>query len=228
MNLPEQISAILRPHTVALGNAGAAQATLIRAHLVDIYDAIGDMGRPDFNDKWQYQAFSFAGAAGPIDFPTPVIVPNNEAWLVQLIMMTQAGAASIVIATDGGQVRGAFNATGPSTLSLGGNLVWLPGEHILITASAACVGTVGIIRKQMPAAQRPRAVIGNDSNEMVSGRSNTHEVGRDNLDQKGIYTEPPGEVRAGEGLERGTAPAIPYTEARETTQTNLVLDPTAP
>lgn len=223
MDIEGMVNRIIHPHAAMLGGIIGAHGARIQNRLEDIHGAISNLGRPDFDDKWQYNQFSFTGAGGPVDFATPIVIPNDEVWLAQVLIVETA--TSIVIATDGGQLRGSFTTTGPNTLSLSGNIALLPGEHIVVSSTAAATGTLAVIRKQMSQAMQPRQAIGPQGNEMVSGRSNTHDPVRDNLSQKGIRGTEGREVRAGEGLERSTEPAIPYTEARETT---LVLDPTAP
>jgi hypothetical protein len=227
MNIEETANKILHPHAAMIGGIMGAHGANLSQKLDQLIMATVNSGRPEFTDKWQYNQFSFAGAGGPQEFATPVVIPQDEVWLVQVLIVE--AAASIIIATDGGQLRGSFTPVGANTLSLSGNIAWLPGEHILITSTAAVTGTVGVIRKQMPSIKNARQAIGPQGNEMVSGRSNTHDPARDNLDQRGIYTEPLPETRAGEGMERSTEPSIPFSDSRETTQAPLqVLDPTAP
>jgi hypothetical protein len=227
MDIEATINRILHPHAVMLGGIIGAHGAKITEKLTAMHTAIVDLGRPDFSDKWQYNQFSFAGAGGPVEFATPIIIPNDEVWLVQVLIVETA--TTVVIATDGGQLRGSFTTTGANTLSVSGNIALLPGEHILVSSTAATTGTLAVIRKQMPSAIQPRQAIGPQGNEMVSGRSNTHDPARDNLDQRGVRYGNGQETRAGEGLERSTEPTIPFTEARETTQSPaLVLDPTAP
>ena len=333
---------VLHPHAAMIGGIIGAHGSRIQQRLDDLYSEMSDMGRPDFNDKWQYNQFAFTAAANNQEFATPVVIPQDEVWLVQSLILGSAGgggaslangnstttpaagtplaslgtlpagtytinttayvfsgvaadetnvglyvggvlqysvpagvsgpgvayggpytivvppggavvqlraialsaagvyltnisatpqsaSASITVLTDGGQLRGAYTVQGSNTLNISGNVAWLPGEHIVISSTAAITGTVAIIRKQMDAAMHAKQALGPQGNEMVSGRSNTHNVARDNLEQKGIYTGVPREIRAGEGLERSTEPSIHYTEARETTQTldAYDLDPTA-
>ena|SRR5215472_14207951 len=207
-----QLAEAFKPHVGVLGGQIKNSQDRVISLLEGILEGqthLAQSGRPEWSDLWSYCDFSFSGAqATPAEFAVPVIVPRNEVWLVQNVIVN--AATLVTMQTDGGQLRGTFNVIG--TYGVGGDVAWLPGEHILITAAAAVTGTVGVIRRLGSFSTR-RGFTG-PSNEMVAGRSNTHSTHRDNLDQQGIYVDEVEEIRATEGLERSEAPvvAVPSVE----------------
>ncbi|MGA2655840.1 MAG: hypothetical protein ABSF18_07710 [Gammaproteobacteria bacterium] len=216
----DELSGALAPHTVALGGHVQGINDLLR----NIYEAIVASGpnRPGADTHWQYNNLSAAGAVVLGDFNIPVVVPKNEIWLLQAIIVDTA-SVNVQATTDGGQLRGAYatTAAGGGTQTIGGDIGWLPGEHIVVTTSAACVVTFAVLR-QIIAHKMPRVPIGQPSNEMVAGRSNTHDPARDNLDQKGIYAGTPRETRASEGTERNPEPVVLVPD-----NTYATVDPTS-
>lgn len=337
----DQISEALKPHTVALGSqigkSGDQVIRLLSALLAETRQntqAVEETGRANFRSKWDYYTIPSAVVTAA-DFSRVVVVPKNEIFAVQAIILN--GPGSVILATDGGQARGAMtvpasggggqtsgsageagtpaagtvitsqnlaagtytinaltaiegaagtnsdavnmglyigatlvatmfsgvqsengaptpngpftitvpaggatvaikaiattvnattyiaslNATlngnlGADTKTIGGDIAWLPGEHIMVTTTSAAGGAVAVIRERIFTS--PKMVIPSSSGESYTGRDNTHDPARDNLDQRGVYTEIPGEVRASEGIEYGSAsPSGTYDDTLDPT-----------
>jgi hypothetical protein len=211
VNFLENVAEALRPHTMALGKLADDHATKITNQLRNIDNGISDLGRGDMGDSWGRAVINLPGTNGVF---TPGLRPQmNQIWLIQSIVITAiptAAGEAITLVTDSGVViftTGRTITTGTGTFSplddtviIGGNIIILPGEHVIATGTTGTTGQIVIhyISKNLkvPALHASTG----QSHEEYTGK-NHHEPERDEIlsitDQ---YQDPPAPVRASNGL----------------------------
>lgn len=197
MGVFDELAKILAPHSHRLNENIATQGALLHGHLSGIQNALDDLGRPDFGDKWRRIPLRGELGAEEIELDT---VPMNEVWAVQAIAIYGVAAKTPAFAiTSAGQLVYAYTAEKTEYVNVGGNIVFLPGEKIAITPAAegAFVGSISIIRRPIPDIVK-RAQTGHSSE--VSAPVNTHDPQRDVLESRtGQYRELPREVENSAG-----------------------------
>lgn len=192
MGLFDELSKALAPHAHKLNDTLTLQGALLHTRLARIEDALLD--RPLTIDAW------FRMHIGPAQFTGEeprelAVVPMNEVWLFQAIVSDGVKVTSPAYVIEcGGNLISSVIAQGVGTEKLGGDVVGLPGEKIVLTARTT--GTVSacfhIVRRQLPAQKLPKAP--SASTEGVVG-SNTHDPARDLVTARvGTYQELPPEI----------------------------------
>jgi hypothetical protein len=191
-NIFDEVVSRLAPHADNLNRNIQIQGALVNSRLDSINKGVSDLGRPDIGSKWQRYDFATKGAE-TVEFSIPLIVPDNEIFLVQWLSLAKGEEGEIALENQQGNLllaTGAVTKEG-KTVSVGGNVVFLGNEHVVVRAEKAVKGTLTLIRRQAPNLAVPAQ--SGPSGQMLSP-TNTHDVARDVIESRtGQYVEPPGE-----------------------------------
>lgn len=186
----------LAPHVDKLNSNLALHGTLIHGRLRGIQDAVDDLNRPDFGDKWiRFAINKKVPSKEPIQIGT---VPMNEAWEFQAITLNgiQRTSPHFLLLANGIMV-GSYVKEGIGTETIGGDQVLSPGEELTIEnqeAEGIVQATLMFTRIQIPTVPRPTT--GESGIDGLMPR-NTHEPNRDIIPgrEPGTYIENPSELK---------------------------------
>jgi hypothetical protein len=193
MGVFDELAKILSPHAHRLNENIATQGNLIHGRLGGIQNALDDLGRPDFGDKWFRIPVRGKLKAEPLELNT---VPMNEIWAVQAIAVNGKAlkTPAFTILASGALVF-ALETEKNEYDNVSGNIIFMPGETITIVPAAEgeFSATISIIRRQVPDVAK-RAQTGHSGERLAP--SNTHDPARDVIESRtGEYAEPAPEVR---------------------------------
>lgn len=188
----DELSESLNPHVQKMHEMFNFHGFLLQERLARIENAIGTQGRPDIGDLWFKQVIKGKLALGETEFFT---VDLNEYNAVQYITINGLTAKSPAFTiTAGGAMVLAFAKEGVGQETIGGDIMFLPGERIsIVTAEAGTFEiTLGLTRIMID--KQGNVVQYGRSEELLATR-NTHDPNRDVImSRTGLWTEDPSEV----------------------------------
>src|ERR1700728_774763 len=193
--LVDQAAAQLAPHAQALNQTINGQGSLIQGRLASIEQALST-GRGDYDSQWyRLLAMGTAAAAGIVELGptgTQLVVPRNQIWLLQWI--TYEGQTGAVSVTHASNDTLAYIPTGSGNISIGGNVAFLPGEHVYSEVEKGNFNfSIQIIRQVLPAPAHATQL--GPKGEYVAGLP-THDPKRDEITAvPGPWTTTPPEIR---------------------------------
>jgi hypothetical protein len=194
-SLVDQATAQLAPHAEALNATINGQGARVEGRLASIEAALST-GRGDYVSEW-YRLLARGTAAsagivelGPIN--SQLVVPRNQIWLVQWAVYEGATAAITITNPQNDQLL--YIPAGSGNVSVGGNVAFLPGEHVYCAVEKGIFNlSLQIIRQLLPTPKHATQL--GPKSEYVAGNP-THDPKRDEITAiPGPWVQTPPELR---------------------------------